>query len=315
MLNKNEIFHRSEKNPILTAADWPYSCNTVFNPGAIKFEDHTLLLARVEDHRGFSHLTVARSRNGVDGWEIDTSPTLMPDPANYPEEIWGIEDPRITYIEELNQWAVAYTAYSEGGPLVSIATTRDFHTFERIGAVMPPEDKDAALFPVKFNGRWAMIHRPVSSFGGDGAHISISFSYDLKHWGDHKIVIHARKGGWWDAKKIGISPPPLHTPEGWLILYHGVRTTVAGGIYRLGLALLDLEDPSKILHRSDNWIFGPKEWYERQGDVSDVVFPCGWIEENGEIRMYYGCADTSIALATAKLSDILEYLTQCPAGE
>lgn len=172
---------------------------------------------RVEDHRGFSHLTAARSRNGVDGWEIDTSPTLMPDPANYPEEIWGIEDPRITYIEEINQWAVVYTAYSEGGPLVSIATTRDFHTFERIGAVMPPEDKDAALFPVKFNGRWAMIHRPVSTFSGVSAHTWISFSYDLKHWGDHRILIHARKGGWWDADKIGLSSPPLRTPEGWLI--------------------------------------------------------------------------------------------------
>ena len=99
MLNKNEIFHRSEKNPILTADDWPYFCNSIFNPGATKFEDHTLLLARVEDHRVLSHLTAARSRNGVDGWEIDTSPTLMPDPANYPEEFWGIEDPRITYIE------------------------------------------------------------------------------------------------------------------------------------------------------------------------------------------------------------------------
>ena len=144
----------------------------------------------------------------------------------------------------------------------------------------------------------------------------MSFSPDLTHWGDHHILLHARRGAWWDANKIGLSPPPLETPEGWLILYHGVRRTAAGCIYRLGLALLDLEDPCRVLRRSDDWIFAPEETYERQGDVNNVVFPCGWIldKTSGAIRIYYGAADTSIALATAQLSDLLGYLRECPAG-
>jgi len=177
---------------------------------------------------------------------------------------------------------------------------------------MPPEDKDAALFPVRFRGRWAMLHRPITAFPGMGAHIWISFSPDLRHWGDHRILIRAREGGWWDAGKIGLSPPPLPTAEGWLILYHGVRKTASGSLYRLGLALLDLENPLHVLHRPDEWVFGPKEPYERKGDVGDVVFPCGWVAEDDEIRLYYGGADSCVALATASMRDVLEYLRRCP---
>jgi len=203
---------------------------------------------------------------------------------------------------------VAYTAYSKGGPLVSLATTRDFKSFERKGAVMPPEDKDAALFPVRFGGRWAMLHRPVPAFPGVGAHIWISFSPDMKHWGDHQILVTARRGSWWDANKIGLSPPPLRTEKGWLILYHGVRTTAGGCLYRLGLALLDLEDPTKLIARSSEWVFAPEEDYEIVGDVDKVVFPCGWVAEGDELRLYYGGADKCLALATARISELLDWL-------
>ena len=304
------IFQRYENNPIITVKDLPYPANTVFNAGATRFNGETVLLMRVEDRRGISHLTVARSRDGITQWQIDPRPTLIPDPDNYPEEIWGIEDPRITCLEEREEWAVAYTAYSRGGPLVSLACTKNFKNFERMGSVMPPEDKDAALFPVRFNDRWAMIHRPVSAFSSMGAHIWISFSPDLKHWGDHQILIPARIGGWWDANKIGLSPPPLKTDEGWLILYHGVRTTASGAIYRLGLALLDLENPSKLIVRSDQWVFGPEESYEIFGDVNKVVFPCGWTTIGDKVRLYYGGADTCIALATASLSELLAWLKE-----
>ncbi|SDF66703.1 glycosidase [Sporolituus thermophilus] len=309
-----ELFKRHPDNPILTAQDWPYAANTVFNPAATVFNGKVLLLARVEDRRGFSHLTKAISEDGVTNWQIDPVPTLEPDPERYPEEVWGIEDPRITWIEELGKWAVTYTAYSRGGPLVSLALTKDFVNFERFGPIMPPDDKDAALFPRRFNGKWLLIHRPVSANYGPGAHIWVSCSDDLKYWGDHQMLINARRGGWWDSNKIGLSPQPLETPEGWLILYHGVRQTAAGAIYRLGLALLDLENPLRVLRRSDEWVFGPLEPYEREGDVDDVVFPCGWIldEKTGQIKMYYGAADTCIALATASLSDLLEYIKRCP---
>src|SRR5579885_1197261 len=304
-----ELFDRHPGNPILTAAELPYRANTVFNPGATQFHDETILLLRVEDRRGISHLTVARSKDGVRGWRIDGAPTLAPDPQHYPEELWGIEDPRITYLEELGPWAIAYTAYSPGGPLVSLATTSNFRAFERMGPVMPPEDKDAALFPTRFKGRWAMLHRPVSAMAAAaGAHIWISWSPDLRHWGDHRILIPARRGGWWDAGKIGLSPPPLRTPEGWLILYHGVRMTASGALYRLGLALLDLDDPMKVIARSDEWLAQPEHDYERFGDVNNVVFPCGWIGDGDELRIYYGAADSRVAMATAKVSALLDWL-------
>ena len=184
-----ELFKRYEANPILTCRDWPYPVNSVFNPGATMVNGRYLLLVRVEDRRGFSHLCAARSANGLADWEIDRLPTFAPLPEKYPEETWGIEDPRITWIEDLGLWVVAYTAYSEVGPLVSLATTKDFVNFQRLGPVMPPEDKDAALFPVKFKGRYAMLHRPVPAIGGVGKHIWISFSPDLKHWGDHQVLM------------------------------------------------------------------------------------------------------------------------------
>jgi predicted GH43/DUF377 family glycosyl hydrolase len=309
-----ELFSRNRNNPILTAHDWPYPANSVFNAGAALVDGETLLLVRVEDRRGFSHLTVARSRDGYTDWRIDPEPTLLPAPDTHPEEIWGIEDPRLTWLDELGCWAIAYTAYSGAGPLVSLACTRDFRSFNRLGSVMPPEDKDAALFPVRFGGRWAMLHRPAATGWSTGAHIWISFSPDLKHWGDHRVLIPARLGGWWDARKIGLSPPPLRTDEGWLILYHGVRATASGSLYRLGLALLDLEDPTRVIRRCDNWVFGPSAPYELKGDVPGVVFPCGWVCVDDEIRLYYGAADTSLAMATAKLSEVLAYVKAAPAG-
>ncbi len=233
-----------------------------------------------------------------------------PDPENYPEEVWGVEDPRITWIPELEKYVIVYASFSSVGPLVSLALTKDFRSFERKGAVTPPDDKDAALFPRRFGGHWALVHRPITDFPANRANIWISFSPDLKHWGDHAVVLEARRGAWWDANTIGLSPQPLETPQGWLIIYHGVRITTAGCLYRLGLALSDLDDPLKVIRRGDEWVFGPDEPYERVGEVGDVVFPCGVIQDpkTGEIRLYYGAADTTIALATANVNELLDWL-------
>jgi predicted GH43/DUF377 family glycosyl hydrolase len=305
-----ELFHRHKLNPILTATDWPYPINSVFNPGATLLPDGTtLLLCRVEDRRGLSHLCAARSVNGVDDWQIDPQPTLRPDPDHYPEELWGIEDPRITFVPELDQYAIVYTAYTRDGPGVALALTDDFHRFERFGVIMSPEDKDAALLPHRIGDHWALIHRPVSA---PGAHMWISYSSDLRHWGSHKLMLEARKGAWWDANKIGLSSPPIETPQGWLVIYHGVKQTAAGCLYRLGLALFDLHTPERCLKRGDEWVFGPEELYEQHGDVGYVVFPCGYTlaADNDTIHLYYGAADTSIALATSSVRAMLEWLAQ-----
>jgi predicted GH43/DUF377 family glycosyl hydrolase len=308
----SELFTRSPANPILQARDLAYPANSVFNAAAAQHDGQTVLLLRVEDHRGISHLTAARSDDGVTDWRIDPEPTLRSAPDRHPEEVWGIEDPRATWLPELDEWAIVYTAYSRRGPLVSIATTRDFRSFTRIGPTMPPEDKDAALFPRRVGGRWVLIHRPTPIHGK--ANMWLSYSPDLRHWGDLTLLLEARDGAWWDAEKIGLGPPPMETPDGWLVMYHGVHRTASGSLYRLGLALLDLDDPSIVLHRSDEWVLGPTASYERTGDVQGVVFPCGWIHDssNGDLRLYYGAADTSIALATAELASIVDYVKGCP---
>ena len=314
MKTQNEVlFQRHESNPILTAADWPYPAHTVFNAGATLLQDGTtLLLCRVEDRTGLSHLTVARSQNGVDGWQVDAEPTFPADPGNHPEELWGVEDPRITYVPELGEYFFTYTAYGPDGPGVSLAATKDFRQFRRLGVAMPPEDKDAALLPRRIGGRWALIHRPVPGPDPErgGAHIWMSFSDDLRKWQDPVMILEARQGGWWDARKIGLCSPPIETPEGWLLIYHGVRTTCAGCIYRLGLALLDLEKPDRCLLRGDKWVFGPETEYELLGDVGNVVFPCGQtIGSDGDnINLYYGGADTCMALATGSIRSLLDWL-------
>jgi len=302
------LFTRYAGNPLLSRENWPYSINSVFNAGAVRLPDgDTLLLCRVEDRSGMSHLCAARSENGIDKWRIDAKPTLMANPRDYPEEVWGIEDPRITYVPELEQYAVVYTSFAHGGPGVSLALTRDFISYERYGVIMQPEDKDAALLPHRINGYWALIHRPVTP---TGAHMWITYSPDLHHWGNHKVILEARRGGWWDANKIGLCQPPLETPKGWLTIYHGVRQTAAGSIYRLGLALFDLENPEICLQRGDSWMFGPEAPYERNGDVKDVVFPCGQtIGDDGDtIHLYYGAADSCIALATGSVRALLAWL-------
>ena len=303
------LLRRHPTNPILTSADWPYAVNSVFNAGAVRLASgETLLLCRVEDCSGRSHLCAARSADGVGDWRIDREPTLLPDAANHPEETWGIEDPRLVWLEELGKYGVCYTSYSESGPAVSLALTEDFCSFERIGNILPPENKDAGLLPRRVDGRWALIHRPVSSEAA--GHIWIAYSPDLRHWGDHELVLKARRGSWWDARKIGLSAPPIETAAGWLMIYHSVRSTVGGAVYRVGLSLLDLENPAKCLLRSDEWLLGPETAYERSGDVGNVVFPCGaCIGDDGDtLRLYYGAADTSVGLVTGSVARLLDWL-------
>jgi predicted GH43/DUF377 family glycosyl hydrolase len=273
------------------------------------------LLVRVEDRRGISHLTAARSRDGITNWRIDAQPTFAASPDEYPEELWGVEDPRIVLLDSLARYAVTYTAYSRAGPLVALAMTEDFQTFERHGAIMSPEDKDAAFFPRQFGGRWALIHRPVPHSGGAKANMWLSFSPDLTNWGDHTVLLEARDGAWWDAGKIGLSAQPVETKEGWLVIYHGVRPTPAGALYRVGLALLDLDDPRRVLRRGDSWVVGPSAPYETMGDIPNVVFPCGatFDRASDELRLYYGAADTCVGLMSAQLTNVLDWLRTQPS--
>jgi predicted GH43/DUF377 family glycosyl hydrolase len=311
-MSARELFQRHAGNPILTAADWPYPVNAVFNPAAAAANGETVLLARVEDRRGISHLTVARSVNGLDGWSVEPEPLLAPDGET--SEQWGFEDARVVWVDELDRWVITCTAYGPAGPAVFLATTEHFDTVERYGIVRQPEDKNAALLPVRVGGRWILLHRPKTEYGGARGEILLSRSDDLVSWSAPEQVLQPRAGAWWDSLRIGIGPPPLRTEHGWLLFYHGVKDTVGGDIYRVGLALLDLNEPTHVLRRVPNWIFAPLAPYERTGDVPNVVFPCGLVHDPGsdEVRLYYGAADSSICVATARLHDLLEAVLTAP---
>lgn len=300
---------RFASNPILHAADWPYPVNAVFNPGAVALDDgSTLLLCRVEDHSGLSHLTTARSTDGLTNWSIDPRPTLAGDGS--PEEQWGVEDPRITPIAD-GRFALCYTSYGIAGPCVSLALTTDFRSFDRMGIALPPNNKDAAIFPELIAGRYAMLHRPTCPDAGSG--IWIAYSDDLRHWGAHRLVMSACGAGWWDSAKIGLAAPPIPVEDAWLILYHGVRNTASGAIYRVGAALLDRQRPERVIARPPRWFMGPSPPDERTGDVNNVVFPCGAIIRGQDLWMYYGMADTAVGAARVNLRELVAWARLHPS--
>lgn len=307
--NAHELFTKYEGNPILKPDEWPYPANAVMNPGAIMVDNEVLLLVRVEDMHSISHMTVARSANGLTDWKIDTLPTMRGDRI-IPSEEWGLADPRLTWLEDQKQYAIIYICLSESGNRVAMAITKDFKAFARLGCLLRPDDKDASIFPRRFDGRFGLIHRPMISGKAD---IWISFSADLKHWGDSKVLL-ARRPDSWDCHKIGLACQPIETMQGWLIFYYGVQNTIDGAIYRIGLALLDLNDPAFVHRRSDDWILEPSESYECAGDVGRVIYPSGAIvdKKNNFINLYYGAADRCVAVARANLDDVINYLMSCP---
>ncbi|MGQ9580907.1 MAG: glycoside hydrolase family 130 protein, partial [Armatimonadota bacterium] len=198
---------------------------------------------------------------------------------------------------------IMYTAYSRFGARLALAKTTDFKTFERIGLVSEPENKDGCLFPRKIKGRYARLDRP---FGGGTGNIWVSYSDDLVNWGNSEVVMTTRPG-YWDSDRIGASPPPIETEHGWLAIYHGVKNTAAGPLYRMGAVLLDLENPAKVICRSSVPILTPREYYERVGDVGNVVFSCGVVlEDDGRLKIYYGAADTCICLGFAHVDELIE---------
>jgi len=197
-------------NPILTRDNWPYRINSVFNPAACGWPTETRSFFAGSRTRTACRICVRplRQRHRWNGGSIPSN--HAPKPHEFPEEIWGIEDPRITYVPELEQYAVAYTSFARGGPGVSLALTKDFRSFERFGVIMSPEDKDAALLPRRIGGRWA---------ADSPAHDRSRRSYvdillaGLAPLGNHKVILEARRGGWWDANKIGLCSPPIETEK------------------------------------------------------------------------------------------------------
>lgn len=307
-----ELFVREPTNPILTAAQMPIPSKAVCNPAACLIDGKVLLLLRVIDKDDHSHLFVAKSQDGIGGWVVEAAPLLSPNDVNAGwYDNWGCEDPRITYLEDDGIYAITYVGYSKYGAGVCLALTHDFQSVERLGMAIHPYNKDAVLFPRKIGGKYLMLHRPTA---GPLENIWISESEDLIHWGNPRCVLEENDQPGWDSGKVGAGPPPLEVDEGWLLIFHGVMQTNIGWDYRFGLALLDKEQPDKVLKRWPEWVFGPQQPYETRSDSTGVVFPTGLVVKDNRLLIYYGAADTTVALATANTDLLRAFRNQLAGG-
>jgi predicted GH43/DUF377 family glycosyl hydrolase len=299
---RRDLLHRWEGNPILTLTDMPFRCNTVFNGTPVKLGEEYLMLFRVEGQQGYSFFALARSRDGL-RFRVDPTPCMLP-AREEPWSTWeenGIEDPRLTILD--GRYYILYTAVGRYGHRIALAETEDFRFYRRIALVSDPGNKDGVLFPEKIGGLYARLDRPIGNHVGS---IWISYSPDLIHWGKSECLFTPRPR-YWDCTRIGASAPPIRTDRGWLEIYHGLKMTSAGPIYRAGTAMLDLEDPRKLLGRSLTPLLSPREDYERVGDIANVVFVCGAIvEPDGEVKVYYGAADTAMCVATAHMDELID---------
>lgn len=309
---ERQIFHRYAGNPILTAEIWPYPARAVINPGAVRVNNDTVLLVRVEDPKGLSHLAFARSRDGFANWSVDGERRLEGE-VFYPHESLGIEDPRIVWLAEQKQFAITYISHGIAGYVVSLAITKNFRTFARLGALGPPEDRDACLLPRRCRGRFVLIHSPCF---GEQRNIWVGFSPDLKHWGDHRPLLVTRADHW-DRHRVGLGCQPLELAQGWLMFYYGVENNRGCPVYRVGAALLDLYEPWRVLRRSAGWILEPETNYERVGRFGGVIFPTGATvnQLTNEINLYYGAANHTVGVATADLGNVVDYVMSCPPVE
>jgi predicted GH43/DUF377 family glycosyl hydrolase len=303
MLTKRNLIQRYKGNPILTKHDVPYLVETVHNAAVSKFGDTYVMIFRSHLRNGRSILGLARSEDGFN-FQVDPEPFLIPSKegvfAEYEE--FGIEDPRICCID--GQYLITYSAYSPHGVRIGLARTADFRSIERISLITEADYRNVVIFPKKFGNLYARLDRPHSEISPWS--IWISYSPDLVYWGDSKLIMKPVPYHW-DQMKIGPGATPFETSKGWLHIYHGVFQTMDGAIYRLGVALHDLHDPSNIIGIADEWILQPEDPWEVTGYVHNVVFTCGAIPENdGTVKIYWGAADTVMCVGTALVDDLVE---------
>lgn len=300
---KHPIVKRYEGNPILTPADVPYSVATVHNAGMTKHNGKYLMLFRAHRENGRSILGLAESDDGFH-FTPRPEPFMLPsrEPLFGEYEAFGVEDPRICRIDD--EYLITYSAYSQHGVRIGLARTRDFRSVERVALITQADLRNVVIFPQKFGGRYARLDRPHSEISPWS--IWISYSPDLVHWGDSRVVMKPVKYHW-DEMKIGPGATPFPTEKGWLHIYHGVFPTMDGCVYRLGVALHDLRDPAKVLGVSDRWILQPEDPWEVTGYVHNVVFTCGAIpEDDGTVKIYWGAADNVMCMGVADVADLVE---------
>jgi beta-1,4-mannooligosaccharide/beta-1,4-mannosyl-N-acetylglucosamine phosphorylase len=303
----SDVVWRSSRNPIVTR-DAVRRANSIFNSAVVPFEGGYAGVFRVDDTRRVMNVHAGRSGDGV-SWEIDPEPISFVPRDDRVEEIRErfdyAYDPRVTWLEDRY-----YVTWCNGyhGPTIGLGYTHDFRTFTQLDNAFLPFNRNGVLFPRRIRGSYAMLNRP-----SDGGHtafgdIFYSESPDLLHWGRHRHVMGPVPLTW-QSTKIGPGPTPIETDAGWLVLYHGVLTSCNGFVYSMGVALLDLDEPWRVLDRGSSFLLAPHASYEQVGDVPNVVFPCAALVDAAadRITIYYGGADTVVCMAHAHLSELLAF--------
>ena len=298
---------RYTENPIIGRHGNSIS-NSVFNSAVVPFENGYAGVFRCDSVSISMDIFTGFSEDGIH-WKISNEPIVF---AGADAEILRKEyryDPRVCLID-----GKYYISWCNGyhGPTIGLAYTEDFKTFTQLENVFLPFNRNGVLFPRKINGMYMMLSRPSDNGHTPFGDIFISQSSDLEFWGRHRYVMGTVKGNdsAWQSTKVGPGPVPIETEEGWLLIYHGVITTCNGFVYRMGCALLDIDEPWKVKYRSKDYILAPNELYECVGDVPNVTFPCATLADadTGRIAIYYGCADTVTGLAFTTVDTLLDHI-------
>ncbi len=296
------VFTRYAGNPIITAQAVPRA-NSIHNSAIVRFGHGYAGIFRVDELDLRYRLHVGKSADGI-RWQIDPEPvrfrSAMPEVTVADHSY----DPRITRLG--GTYYVTWCNAGAHGPCIGLASTTDFRTFRQGENPLAPSNRNCVLFPRKIRGQYAMLHRPSDRGHTPFGDIFYATSPDLIHWGCHRFVFGPQGG--WQSTKVGPGPVPIETPEGWLLIYHGVWTSCNGYLYYAGGALLDLEQPWKVRYRTKDYLLAPTESYERVGDVPNVIFPSSAVVEGERVRLYYGCADTCISMAEANLTELIHFI-------
>lgn len=296
------VFKRYPGNPIVTAKAVPRA-NSIHNSAVVKFGGGFAGIFRVDEQDMNYVLHLGKSKDGIH-WQIDPDPIKMKSDDPEIKVSDHSYDPRITQLG--GTYYITWCNADSHGPCIGLAETRDFKIFRQRENPLPSANRNCVIFPRKLHGKYAILHRPSDRGHTPFGDVFYAESPDLTHWGHHRFVFGPRGG--WQSTKVGPGPAPIETKEGWLLIYHGVWTSCNGYLYYAGGALLDLEKPWKVLYRSKDYLLAPTEVYERVGDVPNVIFPSSAVVLGETVRLYYGCADTCISIAEAKVADVVKFV-------
>jgi beta-1,4-mannooligosaccharide/beta-1,4-mannosyl-N-acetylglucosamine phosphorylase len=304
--NCKDVLWRHKGNPII---GWNATQHTarIYNSAVTPYSDGFIGVFRADHKDGIPQLHVGESADGI-AWNISDEKINWVDEEGKAYDTEYAYDPRLVKLDD-KYYIIWCTDF--GGPTLGLGVTEDFKTFTRLENVFIPFNRNGVLFPRKVDGKYLMLSRPSDSGHTPFGDIYISESPDMVYWGRHRRVMTCGQT-WWQGTKIGAGAVPIETTEGWLLFYHGVSGTCNGFVYSIGAAILDIDNPSKVLYRTRDYLMTPEKDYEVSGFVPNVTFPCATLHdaETGRIAIYYGAADTCLGIAYAEVDELVNYIKE-----